>query len=224
VQRHKHSQPWVKSVEVIPFVWGNTSVIPTSIIAEAQDASVLRVLVLSLTISCLGSFTWALRSLFQKGRSLPATMRAIVWISCVLALWHIQALATRTMHSSHALAGSGLCCAALVLFWWAVPYARGARLAVAFESTTSVVLLNKGPYRYIRHPFYVCYILFWISGAVATADVILLLSPVIMSGFYAFAIRREEAELLARGELPGYAAYRRSTGCIIPRWRAWRRD
>jgi protein-S-isoprenylcysteine O-methyltransferase Ste14 len=61
--------------------------------------------------------------------------------------------------------------------------------------------------------------LFWIAGIIATREFLLLITLVVMSVFYLAAIRREEQELLARLDLPGYAESRQRTGCVVPRLR-----
>jgi protein-S-isoprenylcysteine O-methyltransferase Ste14 len=125
----------------------------------------------------------------------------------------LATLAARAMR----LAGCLVYLFAMAIFWWAVPHAHRARLALAFDPGCSGMLLQEGPWRFVRHPFYAAYLLYWIAGVLVTGQWLLIVSVLVVGGFYAAAIRCEEAELAARPDLPGYAAYRDRTGCLIPR-------
>jgi len=178
----------------------------------------LRVLALVLALACYGSFTWAVLGLFRRRGPTPGPMRWVGVLGTLFFLLQVAALLLRTPAPGFAMAGVLLYLGALGLFWWAVPYARSARLGLAFTGEASATLLEDGPYRWVRHPFYAAYLLFWLAGAAASGEPWLLVSVVVMGAFYLAAIRREEQELLARPDLPGYAAYRARTGCVVPRW------
>ena len=53
---------------------------------------------------------------------------------------------------------------------------------------------------------------------IVAAEPRLLISVAAMGALYVSAIRREEAELLLREDLPEYSQYRARTGCFLPRW------
>lgn len=184
----------------------------------------LRILLLVLVTTNFVGFAWAIHSLFGRSERMPLAMRSLSVAGAMFAAWHIFEIATVRLHVTAALIGAALYSATLALFWWSVPYARRAKLALAFTTSTSTTLLDYGPYGWVRHPFYASYLLYWISGIVATENLWLLLSAAIMSYFYINAIVREEAELLARPDIANYVAYRARTGCLLPRWGAWKRD
>jgi protein-S-isoprenylcysteine O-methyltransferase Ste14 len=76
-------------------------------------------------------------------------------------------------------------------------------------------LMAAGPYRYIRHPIYLSFILIG-TGLVLVAHTFLML-PVLGMVWYS-DYRGEEAEL-ARSFGAEYDAYRRRTGAFLPRFR-----
>lgn len=180
---------------------------------------VLRIVAILLALVCYGSFSWAVVALFRRTGPTPPAMRWVGILGTVFFGLQIVALVTRDPAAGLAIIGIVLYSGSLALFWWAVPHARSGQLALAFTESQSAVVLQDGPYRWVRHPFYAAYLLFWIGGVVAAGEPLLLISVVVMAMFYLSAIWREERELLGRADLPGYAAYRARTGCLVPWWR-----
>jgi protein-S-isoprenylcysteine O-methyltransferase Ste14 len=77
----------------------------------------------------------------------------------------------------------------------------------------------EGPYRYVRHPFYLSYIAFWTAGLLVSRNMWLLIPLAVMGMFYWSAIRQEEQEL-SRGSLQNeYRQYKLTTGGLFPRLR-----
>lgn len=179
-----------------------------------------RAVLLLLALICFVSFTWAILSLFKRRGPMPLMMQLLSACGLVCTLWQLWVLSKCPLSLYWAAAGAVLYAATLGLFWWAVPYARSAALGLAFTGEKGKRLIAEGPYRWVRHPFYASYMLFWISGAVAARDPLLLTALLVMSFFYVAAIRREEQELLSSDEVPGYASYRARTGCLLPRWKS----
>ena len=79
-------------------------------------------------------------------------------------------------------------------------------------------LVTRGPYRWVRHPFYDAVALFVAAFALIAANWFLLLTGVLVFILLAVRSRTEEALLLARFGEP-YRAYQQSTGRFLPRWR-----
>ena len=77
-------------------------------------------------------------------------------------------------------------------------------------------LVTTGPYRYVRHPFYVAVALTMLGNALAAANWFLLLGGIVAFTLLAIRTRIEEEQLAARfGEV--YRAYLIRTGRFIPR-------
>jgi len=79
-------------------------------------------------------------------------------------------------------------------------------------------LVTRGPYRWVRHPFYDAVALFVVAFALIAANWFLLLTGVLVFILLAVRSRTEEALLLARFGEP-YRAYQQSAGRFLPRWR-----
>jgi protein-S-isoprenylcysteine O-methyltransferase Ste14 len=77
------------------------------------------------------------------------------------------------------------------------------------------MLVTRGPYRWVRHPFYDCMAAFMVSTALMMANWFVLAAGVIGFGILAARSRTEEEKLLERFGEP-YRTYRASTGRFIP--------
>jgi protein-S-isoprenylcysteine O-methyltransferase Ste14 len=112
----------------------------------------------------------------------------------------------------------------LILFWWAIVTANNKGLNWAFSNTQPLVLLDTGPFALVRHPFYWAYSVAWISGFLGTLRVITAVPVVVMTLLYYKAGASEE-KLFAQSDLrDDYRKYRATTGVILPRISALRRQ
>ena len=142
----------------------------------------------------------------------------MVIVGTATGLLHVYALATAPMQAAHVLAGVVLYGAAGALFTWAAKSVRGKAFSLAYCSGAPRVVVSSGPYRWVRHPFYLSYTLAWIAGVVATADIWLLFTVAIMLGFYVGAAFDEERRMLRGPAAAQYRAYRRHVGLLLPRF------
>jgi protein-S-isoprenylcysteine O-methyltransferase Ste14 len=77
--------------------------------------------------------------------------------------------------------------------------------------------VKKGPYRYIRHPFYAAYNLTWAAGFAATGWWPLAATAVVMGAVYERFARGEERAFLNGPLAREYSDYRRQAGKYFPR-------
>jgi protein-S-isoprenylcysteine O-methyltransferase Ste14 len=109
-----------------------------------------------------------------------------------------------------------LCCLGLALWSWAIQASGRGRLALAFSNDRPQALIEEGPYRYVRHPFYTAYMLHWLAGFVATLDVIVTATGLAAATLCVAAATREERRFAASVLGPAYQAYRQRTGMFLP--------
>lgn len=79
-------------------------------------------------------------------------------------------------------------------------------------------LVVSGPYRYVRHPFYVAFALGLVGGSLAMANWFFLLTGSIPLGFLVARTRIEEQKLVARFGVE-YQDYMRRVGRFWPRFK-----
>ena len=105
----------------------------------------------------------------------------------------------------------------LLLFRWTVATVRRAPLSLAFSPDAPTTLMDDGPYRWVRHPFYLSYLLGYVGSFIAAPNAVSLGCIVLMAGIYVWAARFEEAKFARSPLADAYAHYRRRTGLVFPR-------
>lgn len=161
-------------------------------------------------------FAWALRFHFASP-TMPLGMMAVSIASFGVFGWTLYTflkLQAVEVGLAGAFALYGLSGA---LFAWAVSASRSARLRVAFDEIDQAALVEAGPWRFVRHPFYVSYILFWIACALGSGSLVSWLAAPLFAATYVLLARREERGLLASGIGEAYSAYQARTGFMFPR-------
>jgi protein-S-isoprenylcysteine O-methyltransferase Ste14 len=77
-------------------------------------------------------------------------------------------------------------------------------------------LVTSGPYRYVRHPFYLAFALGLVGVSLATANWFILLSGLVPLGFIVARTKIEEQKLVERFGVE-YQDYMRHVGRFVPR-------
>jgi protein-S-isoprenylcysteine O-methyltransferase Ste14 len=86
-------------------------------------------------------------------------------------------------------------------------------------SKENQVLVETGPYRWIRHPIYTAYLMNYVGGGLLAGNLILTLVPVTMYAILV-AIRMGKEEAVMRETFgQAYAEYEERTGRLCPRVR-----
>ena len=102
---------------------------------------------------------------------------------------------------------------AMLLVW--TLRSLGPNLTDTVVTREAHTLVTRGPYQWVRHPFYDCMFLFMTGTALMMANWFVMAAGLTTFGLLAARSRTEEEKLLARfGE--SYRAYRASTGRFIP--------
>ena len=105
-----------------------------------------------------------------------------------------------------------------ILFVWTFTN-LGKNLTDTVVTKKDHTLVTTGPYRYVRHPFYLAFFVAIVGGSVVAANWFLLLTGMFSFGFLVARTRIEEEKLIERfGD--EYRDYMMKTGRFVPRlWR-----
>jgi protein-S-isoprenylcysteine O-methyltransferase Ste14 len=87
-------------------------------------------------------------------------------------------------------------------------------------SKENQVLVETGPYRWIRHPIYTAYILNYIGGGLLSSNLILTIVPVTMFSILVAIRMGKEEEVLKETFGQKYIEYMKCTGRLVPQIRA----
>ncbi len=111
--------------------------------------------------------------------------------------------------------GVGLCVLTAALLIWTLR-SLGKNLTDTVVTRQAHTLITRGPYQWVRHPFYDCMFLFLIGTALMTANWFVMAWGLVVFAILASRSRTEEEKLLERFGEP-YRAYRARTGRFLPR-------
>lgn len=179
--------------------------------------SSFQVLLAVLLLMCLASFTWAVRNFFIRPEQMTAGLKITLLAGILFAPLHFLTILHAPVLPMPAVTiGAMLYCLALAIFWWTVAAHRRRPLAACFSQNEQLHLVQHGPYRFVRHPFYCSYLLAWLAGALATLNVWLGLTFIVMFVLYLIAARNEENKFASSPLAEAYARYRSATGRFLP--------
>jgi protein-S-isoprenylcysteine O-methyltransferase Ste14 len=168
-----------------------------------------------VSLTCFATITWISKSQFvSKGPLPPAGTIVIVCAaltSVLVFLWSISTAPRATVGPML------LYVAALALFLWATSTTRHKGFLPSFSNVVPGALTTEGPYRFVRHPFYVSYLFYHLGNALATAAWMPWVMLAAMAGIYVVAAHNEEGYLAQGAYADDYDAYKRRTGMFFPR-------
>lgn len=192
------------------------------------DDSMFR-LVLIIIVAVFGpiAMSYRLRSLtvekldrWQEGKfilfglrlsGLPCFVGGIIWmIDSRRMSWSSLPIPVWLRWAGVAIAG----CTGLLL-WWTF-HNLGKNLTDTVVTRKDHTFVCSGPYRYVRHPFYVSFVLSILGGGLATANWFILLTGLVPFGFIVARTRIEEAKLVERFGVE-YQEYMQRVGRFFPR-------
>ena len=107
-------------------------------------------------------------------------------------------------------------CSGILLVW--TFRNLGQNLTDTVVTRRDHTLVTSGPYRYVRHPFYLSFALGVLGGTLAMANWFILLAGLLPIGFLVARTRIEEAKLVERFGVE-YQDYMRRVGRFLPRFK-----
>ena len=165
--------------------------------------------------ACFACFTWGtLRHFVRRNEEAQGT-----WVISLLSLGGFGFFVWRILHGMTSpgwAAGCLLFAASAGLWGWALATTRATPPTLAFTGDEPRLVLHAGPYRWVRHPFYSAYLLFWTGTAVATPGLSGWAAVLVLGAVYVAAARHEEGKFARSALAARYAAYAAGTGMFLP--------
>ena len=159
-----------------------------------------------------------LTNFFETPRQRPPWVGAIHDAALVLSLVHLAgAVLLKPRSDAWASVGIMLYSLAVAVFLSAIESARRTRLQRAFiDGPLPDRIITEGPFRFVRHPFYLGYMLGAVAAPIAINSILLTVLAAMMITFTLFAAFREERVWLSSPRAEAYREYRRKTGMFLP--------
>lgn len=139
-------------------------------------------------------------------------------LSVVMGVTHgVALLVLDSVSDLRAGIGIAMYGAALALFLSAIEAARRVPMTRTFvyEPKCSHII-RKGPYKVIRHPIYLSYALTWSAAPMATQNLFLAVTAIVMTGCYVWSAREEERRMALGSLKDEYTAWQKRTWRLIP--------
>jgi protein-S-isoprenylcysteine O-methyltransferase Ste14 len=168
-----------------------------------------------LSLVAVSLHAWAGRGHFAS-TTMPRGAVGLVVAVTVASLANIVLTWWQPLWPPAAIVGLVLEALSLWLFGAAIRASREARLLLAFDQKLPHSIVRQGPYRWVRHPFYTSYLIFWIGWAIAIWSPWALLPLTLTSVIYVIAALGEERKFARTPLAADYAAYRREAGMFWP--------
>ncbi len=162
-------------------------------------------------------FAWAVRGHFVSAR-LPPGMKLVSALFAIGFLAYLYDIGNAPAPGWRIAIAFALQALASGLFLWSCAATRRTRPEMAFSPNEPTVLFNTGPYRFVRHPFYSSYIMFWLACTLATTSLIVKVVTVLLIIIYSAAATQEQINFLKSAFKPQYEAYQKRTGFFWPKF------
>lgn len=179
----------------------------------------MSVLLILTFVSCAATFEWGRRHYFRRVPTTTTARGGLAFLGPVFVLVNFSLL----VYGAHEvvigfrLLGLPVLLLALMIFLWAVSSHRDERPAIAFSSEIPRRLTLDGPYRWVRHPIYLAYSLFWLAPVLIVPGYLPVVFFCVMVSIYASAARTEENGILQSPLAKDYCRYRKMAGAFLPK-------
>jgi len=174
-------------------------------------------MLVALSVICWTSFAMAIMWHFVRPAEASWLMRSVASLGTLFGLLQVAAIiGTPAISVTFWIVAVLLYGSALSLFWWTLVTTHGHGFFLAFSPFPPTILLAEGPYRWVRHPFYTSYVLYWMAGVSATASWWISFSVLVMGALYWRAAVQEETEFLQGNQSKAYRKYMVSVGRFFP--------
>jgi protein-S-isoprenylcysteine O-methyltransferase Ste14 len=156
----------------------------------------------------------------QEGIWLAIALRLaglLTWVATVLYLVRPQAIAVCQLDLPEWLRWSGgvFGIAGVLLMYWTLAN-LGKNLTDTVSTRRDATLITSGPYRWVRHPFYVTAALLMLAAALLSANLLIAVSGAMVILLLALRTPKEEQRLIDRfGD--DYRQYMAQTGRFLPK-------
>jgi protein-S-isoprenylcysteine O-methyltransferase Ste14 len=121
-----------------------------------------------------------------------------------------------------ALCGAILALGSLLLYEWTRRTVIDRNFYIALSGEVPGAVCDAGPYRYVRHPFYLSYMLAFVAVAVAFPSLVVAGVCVFNIGLFVYMAVDDERVLFASPLGADYKSYKTRVGMFLPRFPAKR--
>jgi protein-S-isoprenylcysteine O-methyltransferase Ste14 len=154
---------------------------------------------------------------FRSGSAGPgaAIAEGVFVYGGIVPVWFVGLY--NPIHLVNGVIAASVLVASVALYEWSRATIWRRRFGVGWSDHVPEELCEAGPYRFVRHPIYLSYLLASIACLVALPHWILALMVALHATVWALAVRADEKRIAASPLAGAYEDYRRRVGLFFPR-------
>jgi len=153
----------------------------------------------------------------EAGDELGANLMMMIFImGGTLPVW-VLGLFYQPIPARQGVAAVVLMVSSLTLYEWARHTIWSRRFGIALGDHVPEAVCTQGPYRWVRHPLYLSYLIAFLAVLVALPHWATAAVFVFSLVLFGLAARDDERRIAASALAADYQAYRERTGMFVPR-------
>lgn len=178
----------------------------------------MKTIAITITILNFAIFIFGAFTVFSKPNTgnKPRSYTSSIILSCMIYLLYL-AVSTEAIPSHNLIFGILLSLFSISLFFYTARSVQKGQLSPICSSDKPSILVFRGPYQFVRHPFYTSYIMGFLAASLYTNS--LLAIPVVLITYvvYLRASEQEEFKFFQSELKDDYLNYMRRVGRFFPR-------
>lgn len=178
---------------------------------------------LGIFILNIASYVYSILYTFKKAETMENTSYRVFQI-VTLICWGIyfhEIYKVGYVLNFYSVVATVLSILMLGSFWYLNNFIKNKNFHLIFSNNKPDIFLKMGPYRYVRHPFYSTYIIFYFSVTLYCRTLPSLLCSLSLLLIYLYAADWEERRILNSDYGTEYLKYKRSTGMLFPKFKKY---
>jgi protein-S-isoprenylcysteine O-methyltransferase Ste14 len=160
-----------------------------------------------------GAYTFIVPKLRDNGAVL-GQISFLSGMACVIAMGLFFGLWIPS-----AVCGAILALCSVLFYEWTRRTVIDRNFYAGLAGEVPPAVCDVGPYRFVRHPFYLSYMLAFVAVAVAFPSLIVSGVCILNIGLFVYMAIDDERVLLASPLATAYTAYRERVGMLVPRFK-----
>ena len=180
------------------------------------EDDLIKYLLLAVLV-CIGTWFAAAINHFNRATTVQPTLKIVLAASFALTVVTLfdaipSSPSYLMMAATFVMAGMSA-----LIFRQSLKIIHKKNMGLAFSNAVPDDLAVDGPYKYVRHPLYTSYCIFWIACALLSGSLVGWLLAAAICVLYHMAAFSEERLLLASDLGERYRKYLERTGRLVPR-------
>ena len=170
------------------------------------------------TTACYLAFFWSVAAFFTEKKDQYSSFYLLLKLTSA-SFWLISLylIYIKSETSYLAIVGITFNIISFGLFFISANAVKNKGFSTIYGKDIPEKVFKGGPYKYVRNPFYLSYLLCYLGISISLKSIVLGILLVVLYFLYIIAIRFEENKFIYSPEFYDYYQYKKTTGKIFPK-------